>query len=195
MLFLSRSLFQVVAETADGGWASSRRRILLILQPREYPPHVWRKAISSSESPAPSATGVSERGIPKIVFPFRTLWIGEGSLPVRYFGFRPLEIEAVRGSLVEVAFEGGRTNDSTNWQSGRDDGEAWVIGALPYPKFGASHGFELCPESGTDLMSSTEHGTGHFRILLVRYSSASPGKNGFSPELWTSPFLELFRNW
>ena len=60
------------------------------------------EAISSSESPAPSV-----RGIPKIVLPFRTLRIEERSLSVRCFGFCPLDIEVVRGSLVEAALEGG----------------------------------------------------------------------------------------
>ena len=62
-------------------------------------------AISSSESPAPSACGVLEPGVPETVLPFRTLWIGEGSFPVRYSGFCPPEIEVVRGSLLEAALE------------------------------------------------------------------------------------------
>ena len=88
-------------------------------------------AISSSESPAPSVRGVPEPGVPETVLPFRMLRTGEGSLPVRCSGFCPPEIEAVRGSLLEAALEGGGGNGLTIWQSGGDDGEAWVIGALP----------------------------------------------------------------
>ena len=56
------------------------------------------EAISSSESLAPSGSDVPEHEVPETVFSFRTLWIGEGSLPVSGFGFRPPEIEVVRGS-------------------------------------------------------------------------------------------------
>ena len=79
---------------------------------------------------------------------------------MRGSGFCPPEIEAVRGSLVEAAFEGGETNGSTISQSG---GEAERRGSQgPYPgpeslldsEFSASQGFELCPKSGTDLKSS-----------------------------------------
>ena len=91
-------------------------------------------ATSSSESPTPSARGVLEPGIPENVFPFRTLWIGEGSLPVCCSGCCPPEIEAVRGSLVEAALEGGGGNGSTIWQSGGDGGEAWTHGPYRYPE-------------------------------------------------------------
>ena len=70
-------------------------------------------AISSSESPVFFASGVSERGVPETVFPFWTLRIREGSLPGRVSGFRPPEIDVVRGSLVEAALEGGGANGST----------------------------------------------------------------------------------
>ena len=83
-------------------------------------------AISSSESPAPSA-----RGVPETVLPFRTLRIGEGLLPVRCSGFCPPKIEVVRGSLLTAVLEGGGGNVFTIWKSGGDDGEAWVIGVLP----------------------------------------------------------------
>ena len=84
------------------------------------------RAISSSESPARFV-----RGVPETVLPFRTLRIGEGSLPVRCSRFCQPEIEVVRGSLVEAALEGGGGNVFPIWQSGGDNGKAWVIGALP----------------------------------------------------------------
>lgn len=71
-------------------------------------------AISSSESPAPSGSGVPERGVPEIVFSFLTLWIGERSLLVSCSGFRQPETEAVRGSLVDAALEGGGAYGSKN---------------------------------------------------------------------------------
>ena len=80
--------------------------------------------ISSSESPAPSGSGVPERGVPETVFSFRTLWIGEGSLPVSCSGFRPPGIEVVRGSLVEVARDVGGTYGSSILQSRTEFGEA-----------------------------------------------------------------------
>ena len=83
-------------------------------------------ATSSSESPAPSA-----RGVPETVLPFWILRSKKRSLPVRCSGFCPLEIEAVCGSLLEATLEGGGGNVLTIWQSGGDDGEAWVIGVLP----------------------------------------------------------------
>ena len=82
-------------------------------------------ATSSSKFPAPSA-----RGVPETVLPFRMLRSGEGSLPVRCSRFCPPEIEAVRGSLLEAALEGGGGNVLTIWQSEGDDGEAWVIRVL-----------------------------------------------------------------
>ena len=87
-------------------------------------------ATSSSESAAPSVRGVAVPGVPETV-PFRMLRTGEGSLLVPCSGFCPPEIEAVRGSLLEAALEGGGGNGLTIWQSGGDDGEAWAIGALP----------------------------------------------------------------
>ena len=48
-------------------------------------------------------------------------------------GFRPPNIEAVRGSLLEAALEGGGGRGLTIWQSWGDDGEVRVIGALPLP--------------------------------------------------------------
>ena len=103
-------------------------------------------AILSSESPAPST-----RGVPETVLPFRTLRIEEGSLPVRCSRFCPPEIEVVRGSLLEAALEGGRGNVLTIWQSGGDDGEAWVIGVLPL--FGVVSRFGVRCRIGVQALS------------------------------------------
>ena len=83
-------------------------------------------AISSSESPAPSACGV-----PETVLPFRMLRIGERSLPMRCSRFCPPEIEVICGSLLKATLEGGRGNVFTIWQSVGDNGEAWVVWVLP----------------------------------------------------------------
>ena len=88
-------------------------------------------AISSSESPTPSARGVPKPGVPKTILPFRTLWIGERLLPMCCPGLYPPAIEAVRGFLVEATLVGVGGNGSTIWQSKGDDDKAWVIGALP----------------------------------------------------------------
>ena len=53
--------------------------------------------------------------------------------------FCPPEIEVVRGSLLEAALGGGG-NMFTIWQSGGDDGEAWVIGVLPLFGVGSRSG-------------------------------------------------------
>ena len=127
-LLLSRSLLWMAAETADYGWTS---RQCLLLQPREYPPHVRRKGNFIPRVPCFFCPWCLELGIPEIVFPFWTIWIGKGSFPVCCPGFSPPEIEAVRGSLVEAALESGGGNGSTIWQSGGDDGEAWDAWALP----------------------------------------------------------------
>ena len=50
---------------------------------------------------------------------------------MRYSGLCPPEIKVVHGSLLEAALEGGGGNVFTIWQSGGDDGEAWIIGVLP----------------------------------------------------------------
>ena len=94
-------------------------------------------ATSSSESAVLSVRGVPVPGVPETVpgvpetVPIRMLRTGEGSLPVPSIGFRPPE--AVRGSLLEAALEGGRGRGLAIWQSGGDDGEVRVIGALPLP--------------------------------------------------------------
>src|ERR1700738_3852706 len=96
-------------------------------------------ATSSSESAALSVRGVPVPSVPETVprvpetVPIRMLWIGEGSLPVPCSGFRPPDIEAVRGCLLEAALEGGGGRGLTIWQSWGDDGEVRVIGALPLP--------------------------------------------------------------
>ena len=77
------------------------------------------RAISSSESPAPAGSGV-----PETVCSFRTLWIGEGSLPMCYSGFLPHETEVVRESLVDAAREGGGAYRSSILQSGTYVGES-----------------------------------------------------------------------
>ena len=64
-------------------------------------------AISSPKSLAPSKFGVPKCGDPEIVFSFRMLWTGEGSLLKFRFGILPHKIDMVRGSLVDAAREGG----------------------------------------------------------------------------------------
>src|ERR1700738_1935249 len=94
---------------------------------------------SSFESAALLVRGVPVPGVPETVpgvpeiVPIRMLRTGEGSLPVPCSGFRPPDIEAHRGSLLEAALEGGGGRGLTIWQSWGDDGEVWVIGALPLP--------------------------------------------------------------
>ena len=93
-------------------------------------------AISSSELPAadgssPGPSRDPERDVPEAFFSFRELWTGEGSLPVVRSLFRPHETEVVRGSLADIACEGGGAQCSIITQSGAGAGEACDIGALP----------------------------------------------------------------
>ena len=102
----SCSLLQVATEAADSGWASSRRRILPILQPHEYPPHVRRKDnlvlwVSCSFCLWYSGTWCSKNYVPLPDALHRG-----GIASSAQSGFRLPEIEAIRGSLVEAALEG-----------------------------------------------------------------------------------------
>ena len=64
-------------------------------------------ATSSSESPAPSALGVPERGVPETVFPLRALRIGDWLSPGCWSGSLRPELGVARGSRLEAALDGG----------------------------------------------------------------------------------------
>ena len=93
-------------------------------------------AISSLESPAtagssPHPSPDPDRTVPEAFFSFQELWPGEGSLLVVRSLFRPHETEAVRGSLADIACEGGDAHCSTIMQSRTGAGETCDTGAFP----------------------------------------------------------------
>ena len=93
-------------------------------------------AISSSKSPAASGSSPDpspdpDRVVPEAFFSFRELWLGEGSFPVGRSLFRPQEMEAVRGSLADIACEGGGAHGSTIMQSRAGTGDTCATSALP----------------------------------------------------------------
>ena len=93
-------------------------------------------AISSLESPAaaessPDLSPNPDRTVPEAFFSFRELWPGEGSLPVVCSLFRPHETEAVRGSLADIAYEGGGANYSTIKQSRTGAGKTCDTDSFP----------------------------------------------------------------
>ena len=118
-------------------------------------------AISSSKSHAPSALGVPERGVPEIVFPFRTLRNGESSSPKCWTRSWNLELEVVRGLRLKTALEGGWRVGLVIWQfAGEVDG-ARV--AVPFPLLGDAIGCEFQNESESDPKSAGPE-TGFVRI-------------------------------
>ena len=93
-------------------------------------------AISSSKSPAAARSSSNpspdpDRVVPEAFFSFRELWPGEGSLPVGRSLFRSHETEAVRGSLADIACEGGSAHCSTIMQSRTGAGETCDTGVFP----------------------------------------------------------------
>ena len=140
-------------------------------------------SISSSESPAPSGSGVSE-----IVSSFRTLWIGKGLLPISCFGFRPSEAKVVEGPLPRPPSKVGActARASSNPKPMLAKPEPWE--PYPDPKSSpVSASFSLSgswpyPVSWIGPMSSPEQGTDLFRIKPTRCSSVGLGISGSFPE-------------
>ena len=95
-------------------------------------------AISSSESLALSAIGVSERGVPETVFPFRTLQGGEWSSPRCWSGFRQLELRVARGLRLEATLDSGWRGGLVIRQSAGEVGGARV--GVPFPLLGDDAG-------------------------------------------------------
>ena len=100
-------------------------------------------AISSSKSPALSAIGVPERGVPETVFPFWTLWGEEWSSPRCWSRFRRPELGVARGSRLKAALDGGWRGGLVINQSAGEVGGARV--GVPFPLLGdaASSGFRM----------------------------------------------------
>ena len=93
-------------------------------------------AISSSESLAAAGSSLNlspdpDCAVPQAFFSFRDLWPGEGSLPVGRSLFRPHETKAVRGSLANIACEGGGAHCSTIMQSRTGAREIYDTKAFP----------------------------------------------------------------
>jgi hypothetical protein len=84
-------------------------------------------AISSSESPVSSASGVREPGVPETVL-FRIPGLGAGEFPASCSECRPPE--EIRGSRAEVVLEGGVGSGSgIGWSAGNVGvvKSAWVL--------------------------------------------------------------------
>ena len=93
-------------------------------------------AISSSELFAAGGSSFDlspdpDRVVPEAFFSFRELWTGEGSLPLVGSMFLPHEREVVRGSIADIACEGGGVHSSTIIQSKAGAGETCDTSALP----------------------------------------------------------------
>ena len=91
-------------------------------------------AISSSKSPAPSALGVPERGVPETVFPFWTLRGGEWSCPRCWTGSRRPELRVAHGWRLEAALDGGCRLRLVTRKSAGEVGGARV--GVPFPLLG-----------------------------------------------------------
>ena len=157
-------------------------------------------AISSSESPAPSGSGVPERGVPETVFSFRMLWIGEGAR------FR---CSALDSCHTKLKWSGGpwsmplvRVGAHTapvpcNWRRGwrglrhRSLTPIWSRPPNwcppPYRSFGPSY-----PAFGTGPTFSPEQVVDLFRTGLTQ-CSGELGKSGSVPEHRISLDPEPFR--